>query len=70
MPKHVGILTSGGDCPGLNAALRGFGRAAIQRFGMEVLGFLDGFPGFVIAMGSAFYIFARYVKLWETGKPK
>ena len=47
MPKHVGILTSGGDCPGLNAALRGFGRAAIQRFGMEVLGFLDGFRGVV-----------------------
>jgi glycosyltransferase involved in cell wall biosynthesis len=32
------------------------------------LGFLDGFPGFVVAVGSAFYIFARYVKLWETGK--
>jgi len=47
MPKHVGILTSGGDCPGLNAALRGFGRAAIQRFGMDVLGFLDGFRGVV-----------------------
>jgi 6-phosphofructokinase len=47
VPKHVGILTSGGDCPGLNAALRGFGRAAIQRFGMEVLGFLDGFRGVV-----------------------
>jgi 6-phosphofructokinase 1 len=47
MPKHVGVLTSGGDCPGLNAALRGFGRAAIQRFGMDVLGFLDGFRGIV-----------------------
>jgi len=47
VPKHVGILTSGGDCPGLNAALRGFGRAAIQRFGIEVLGFLDGFRGVV-----------------------
>jgi len=45
--KHVGILTSGGDCPGLNAALRGFGKAAIQRFGMDVLGFLDGFRGVV-----------------------
>ena len=31
-------------------------------------GFLDGFPGFVIAVGSAFYIFARYVKLWEGGR--
>jgi glycosyltransferase involved in cell wall biosynthesis len=29
------------------------------------LGFLDGFPGFVVAAGSAFFIFARYVKLWE-----
>jgi 6-phosphofructokinase 1 len=45
--KHVGILTSGGDCPGLNAAIRGFGKAAIQRFGMDVLGFLDGFRGIV-----------------------
>ena len=41
------MLTGGGDCPGLNAALRGFGRAAISRFGMEVLGFLDGFRGIV-----------------------
>jgi glycosyltransferase involved in cell wall biosynthesis len=32
------------------------------------LGILDGFPGFVIAVGSAFYIFARYVKLWEQGR--
>jgi ATP-dependent phosphofructokinase / diphosphate-dependent phosphofructokinase len=47
MTKHVGILTSGGDCPGLNAAIRGFGKAAIQHFGMEVLGFLDGFRGIV-----------------------
>jgi len=31
------------------------------------LGILDGFPGFVIAVGSSVYIFARYVKLWETG---
>lgn len=47
MGKHVGILTSGGDCPGLNAALRGFGKAAIGEFGMEVLGFRDGFRGLV-----------------------
>ena len=47
MSKHVGILTSGGDCPGLNAAIRGFGKAAIQQFDMEVLGFFDGFRGLV-----------------------
>jgi len=45
--KRVGILTSGGDCPGLNAAIRGFGRAAIGAFGMDVLGFRDGFRGLV-----------------------
>lgn len=45
MTKYVGILTSGGDCPGLNAAIRGFGKAAIDRYGMEVIGFRDGFRG-------------------------
>jgi glycosyltransferase involved in cell wall biosynthesis len=34
------------------------------------LGFLDGFPGFVIAIGSAFYVFARYVKLWEQARAR
>ncbi len=47
MAKHIGILTSGGDCPGLNAAIRGFGKAAITRYDMDVLGFLDGFRGVV-----------------------
>ena len=47
MLKHVGILTSGGDCPGLNAAIRAFGKAAIGEFGMEVLGFRDGFRGLI-----------------------
>ncbi|MCU0506430.1 MAG: 6-phosphofructokinase, partial [Chloroflexi bacterium] len=40
---RVGILTSGGDSPGLNAAIRGFGKAAIGHYGMEVVGFRDGF---------------------------
>jgi len=43
--KHIGILTSGGDCPGLNAAIRGVGRTAINDFGMKVTGFRDGFRG-------------------------
>jgi len=47
MAKHVGILTSGGDCPGLNAAIRGFGKSALSRHGMDVLGFRDGFRGVV-----------------------
>ncbi|KAB2641073.1 MAG: ATP-dependent 6-phosphofructokinase [Verrucomicrobia bacterium] len=42
--KHVGILTAGGDCPGLNAAIRSVGKAAMS-CGMEVIGFRDGFRG-------------------------
>ena len=45
MSKHVGILTSGGDTPGLNAAIRGIGKAAIGKYNMKVSGFLDGFRG-------------------------
>jgi ATP-dependent phosphofructokinase / diphosphate-dependent phosphofructokinase len=45
MTKQVGILTSGGDSPGLNAAMRGIGKAAIGTYGMNVLGFRDGFRG-------------------------
>ena len=47
MPKHIGILTSGGDCPGLNAAIRGVGKAARDVFRMEMVGFRDGFRGLV-----------------------
>ncbi|MBM3240643.1 ATP-dependent 6-phosphofructokinase [Candidatus Poribacteria bacterium] len=45
MTKYVGILTAGGDSPGLNAALRGIGKAAQGYFGMQVIGFRDGFRG-------------------------
>jgi 6-phosphofructokinase 1 len=43
----IGILTSGGDCPGLNAAIRGITKAAISEFGIHVIGILDGFRGLV-----------------------
>ncbi len=43
--KKVGILTAGGDCPGLNAAIRGFGKAAIRQHDMELIGIQDGFLG-------------------------
>jgi 6-phosphofructokinase 1 len=43
--RCIGILTSGGDCPGLNAAIRGVAKAAIGRHNMRVIGFLDGFRG-------------------------
>jgi len=43
--KRIGILTGGGDCPGLNAVIRGVVRAAVLRHGWEVYGILDGFDG-------------------------
>ncbi len=43
----VGILTSGGDCPGLNAAIRSVAKAALNRYGMKVIGIMDGFRGLV-----------------------
>ena len=45
--KRIGILTAGGDSPGLNAAIRGVGKAAIGYYGMELFGFRDGFRGLV-----------------------
>ncbi|MDR1768040.1 MAG: 6-phosphofructokinase [Propionibacteriaceae bacterium] len=42
---RVGILTAGGDSPGLNAAIRGFGKAAIGHHHMELVGFRDGIRG-------------------------
>ena len=42
--RRVGILTAGGDSPGLNAAIRGFAKAALSQ-GMDVIGFRDGFRG-------------------------
>jgi 6-phosphofructokinase 1 len=45
--QRIGILTAGGDSPGLNAAIRGVGKAAIGTYGMEIVGFRDGFRGLV-----------------------
>ncbi|MDO5572243.1 MAG: ATP-dependent 6-phosphofructokinase [Bacteroidales bacterium] len=41
----IGILTSGGDCPGINATIRGVGKTAMMNFGMEVIGIHSGFKG-------------------------
>jgi len=45
MSKYVGVLTAGGDSPGLNAAIRGVGKAALGAYGMQIIGFRDGFRG-------------------------
>lgn len=45
MTKRIGILTSGGDCPGINATIRGVCKTAIHHYGMEVVGIHSGFQG-------------------------
>ena len=45
--KRFGILTAGGDCPGLNAAIRGVCRAAYDRYDMEIIGIANGFRGLI-----------------------
>jgi ATP-dependent phosphofructokinase / diphosphate-dependent phosphofructokinase len=45
--KRIGILTAGGDSPGLNAAIRGVGKTALGFYNMEIVGFRDGFRGLV-----------------------
>jgi 6-phosphofructokinase 1 len=45
--KTFGILTAGGDCPGLNAAIRGVCRAAHDRYGMRIVGIANGYRGLI-----------------------
>jgi 6-phosphofructokinase 1 len=47
MPKRVGILTGGGDCPGLNAVIRAAVLTLTQRHGYEVLGIEDAHSGLI-----------------------
>ena len=45
--KRIEIVTAGGDCPGINAAIRGVGKTAILEYGMEVIGISSGFLGLI-----------------------
>jgi 6-phosphofructokinase 1 len=45
--QRIGILTAGGDCPGINAAIRGVGKTAMKKYGMTVVGISDGFTGMI-----------------------
>ena len=45
--KRIGILTGGGDAPGLNAVIRAVVKTAIYEYGCEVFGIRDGYDGFV-----------------------
>src|SRR5690606_41532465 len=44
---RIGILSAGGDCPGINAAIRGVGKTAIVEYDMDVVGIVNGFSGLV-----------------------
>ncbi len=45
MGKCIGVLTAGGDSPGLNAAIRAIGKSALNAYNMQAIGFRDGFRG-------------------------
>lgn len=46
--KTIGILTGGGDCPGINAVIRAVAKAAMTEYGWRVIGFRDGYAGMVL----------------------
>lgn len=52
--KRIGILTGGGDCPGLNAVIRGVAKPAHDH-GLSVIGILDGFEGLVEGRAKELY---------------
>ncbi|MFP4489720.1 MAG: 6-phosphofructokinase [Bacteroidales bacterium] len=56
--QRIGILTAGGDCPGINAAIRGVAKTAIVKYGMKVYGISDGFQGMINK---------EYIELTEKG---
>ena len=45
--KRIGVLTGGGDCPGLNAVIRAVTKSAISQHGLEVFGVEDGYLGLI-----------------------
>ena len=47
MKRRIGILTSGGDCPGLNACIRGVARASYSQFDTTIIGIQDGYAGLI-----------------------
>ena len=58
--KKIGVLTGGGDCPGLNAVIRGVVKSAVVKHNCEVVGIEDGFDGLVLPNKT------RNLTLWNT----
>ena len=46
--RRVGVLTGGGDCPGLNAVIRAVVKSSIHDYSWEILGIKDGFEGLIL----------------------
>src|SRR4030067_3173724 len=46
--KKIGVLTGGGDCPGLNAVIRAVVKSSAEKYHCEVIGFEDGFDGLIL----------------------
>ena len=53
--KRIGVLTGGGDCPGLNAVIRAVAKSAIYEHGVRVFGIEDGFLGLIENRVSELY---------------
>ncbi len=76
MTKHIGILTSGGDSPGLNAAIRAVGKGAHKVFGTDIVGFYEGFRGLMsnrsirLGMGQLSGILTRGGTILGTSRDK
>ncbi len=47
--KRIGVMTAGGDCPGLNAVIRAVTKTAIQKYGLEVVGIKHGYRGLFLS---------------------
>ena len=45
--RRIGVLTGGGDCPGLNAVIRAVTKTAMHQYKLEVIGVEDGFLGLI-----------------------
>ena len=50
--RRVGVLTAGGDCPGLNAVIRAFVKTSEAQYDWEIIGILDGFEGLLVPDGT------------------
>ena len=66
----IGILSSGGDCPGINATIRGVGKTAIMHYGMEVIGIHSGFIGGTILGTSREKPFRKLLASGDSEKPE